>query len=167
MAAVVKEKMGSPKPLIVKEGKLVMRAISGRFGYHPWKTMHFTVDDHLSLSYYKPSSGKLRGQIVLTFDTEIATSSKKAHAFSVKTPYVTLHARIVRPGARRVDGGHRERRQNGERGAQERHVEEYEKQMRRTRGRRRRRRLRRRARTSSTRPAPTLRSTNATRTSSP
>ena len=98
MASMVKAKkeggggVGSPKPSIIKEGKLVMRSISGRFGYHPWKTMRFTVDDHLSISYYKPSTGKLRGQIVLTFDTVIETSSKKSHAFAVTTPYVTLHA---------------------------------------------------------------------------
>ena len=79
-------------PKLIKRGNLTMRAISGRFGYHPWKSMTFTVDDSLALSYFKPSSGKLRGQIVLTFDTVVAVSSKKPHAFSVKTPYVTMHA---------------------------------------------------------------------------
>jgi hypothetical protein len=75
-----------PKSSIVREGSLTRRSVNTHLGMHRWKKQYFVLDDRSSMAYYHHKSGALRGQIVLTHDTNVRPFPNRKNAFEVATP---------------------------------------------------------------------------------
>jgi hypothetical protein len=77
-------------PSVVREGILTRRSVNKHLGMHRWKDQYFVLDDRSSMAYYHRKSGALRGQIILSHDTNVRPSPKRKHAFEIATPFVTM-----------------------------------------------------------------------------
>jgi len=80
-----------PVPNILHEGQLSVQTNKSKIGLGAsWQRQWFVLDDCCNLCFYR--SDKLKGHIVIDHETSVRLSDTKAHAFELRTQYVTVHA---------------------------------------------------------------------------
>lgn len=86
--------MSDDSRTINQSSYLSKRAVNGRCGR--WNRHYFVLDNKNALSYYSATTGKLKGQIVVTEDSVVAVGSRKfgEQCFWLKTPYIHILLRF-------------------------------------------------------------------------
>mmetsp|Transcript_19309 Transcript_19309/g.31743 ORF Transcript_19309/g.31743 Transcript_19309/m.31743 type:complete len:592 (+) Transcript_19309:385-2160(+) len=78
-----------PDREVLHEGFLCKRSVSSCLGRHTWKRHYFVLDDRRTLAYYD-LTGELKGQLMLTQDTNVVPNTLRQNCLEVQTPYVKI-----------------------------------------------------------------------------